>query len=46
MLINLEEGLMQLRDGDSDPETLNSVFRAVHSIKGGAGAFGFDHLVS
>lgn len=46
LLINLEEGLMQLRDGDSDPETLNSVFRAVHSIKGGAGAFGFNHLVS
>ena len=28
------------------PETVNAVFRAVHSIKGGAGAFGLDDLVS
>ncbi len=33
-------------DGDTDPETVNAVFRAVHSIKGGAGAFGLDDLVS
>lgn len=46
LLINLEEGLMQLQAGDSDDETINAVFRAVHSIKGGAGAFGFDRLVS
>lgn len=27
-----------------DGETINSVFRAIHSIKGGAGAFGFSDL--
>ncbi len=31
--------------GDTDPETVNAVFRAVHSIKGGAGAFNLDALV-
>ncbi|MBL4612306.1 MAG: chemotaxis protein CheA [Emcibacter sp.] len=46
LLISLEEGLMQLQAGDSDEETLHATFRAVHSIKGGAGAFGFDRLVS
>ena len=46
LLISLEEGLMQLHRGDSDDETIHAVFRAVHSIKGGAGAFGFDRLVA
>lgn len=45
-LAELESGLMKLNDGDRDPETVNAVFRAVHSIKGGAGAFGLDDLVS
>lgn len=35
-----------MNDGDRDPETVNAVFRAVHSIKGGAGAFGLDDLVA
>jgi two-component system chemotaxis sensor kinase CheA len=46
-----EEGLQQLescfascRDGTDDAETINTIFRAVHSIKGGAGAFGHEHL--
>ena len=33
----LETGLLAMQGGDSDPETVNAVFRAVHSIKGGAG---------
>ena len=41
-LAELESGLLRINDGDSDPETVNAVFRAVHSIKGGAGAFGLD----
>ena len=45
-LAELESGLLRINDGDSDPETVNAVFRAVHSIKGGAGAFGLDDLVS
>lgn len=45
-LTELETGLLSMNDGDDDPETVNAVFRAVHSIKGGAGAFGLDDLVA
>ena len=41
----LEAGLLTIEGGDRDPETVNAVFRAVHSIKGGAGAFGLEPLV-
>lgn len=33
----MEAGLMQLEQGDRDPEIINAVFRAAHTIKGGAG---------
>jgi two-component system chemotaxis sensor kinase CheA len=42
---DLEQGLLQMEKGAHDSETVNAVFRAVHSIKGGAGAFGMDPLV-
>jgi two-component system chemotaxis sensor kinase CheA len=45
-LAELESGLLKLNDGDRDSETVNAVFRAVHSIKGGAGAFGLEDLVA
>jgi two-component system chemotaxis sensor kinase CheA len=35
-----ETGLDACRAGTHDRETINAIFRAVHSIKGGAGAFG------
>jgi two-component system chemotaxis sensor kinase CheA len=41
----LEVGLIAMDEGRADPETVNAVFRAVHSIKGGAGAFKLDRLV-
>ncbi len=41
----LKTGLIAIENGDTDPETINAVFRAVHSIKGGAGAFRLDALV-
>ncbi|PJE25886.1 two-component system, chemotaxis family, sensor kinase CheA [Pseudooceanicola antarcticus] len=41
----LQDGLQELDDGSEEPETINVVFRAVHSIKGGAGAFGLEALV-
>ncbi|WP_157018035.1 chemotaxis protein CheA [Mesorhizobium xinjiangense] len=44
-LAELETGLLSIESGDSDHDTVNAVFRAVHSIKGGAGAFGLDELV-
>ncbi|WP_219323525.1 chemotaxis protein CheA [Methylovirgula sp. HY1] len=44
-LAELESGLLAMEAGDSDSETVNAVFRAVHSIKGGAGAFSLEDLV-
>jgi two-component system chemotaxis sensor kinase CheA len=41
----LEVGLNAMEEGAADSETVNAVFRAVHSIKGGAGAFKLDRLV-
>lgn len=41
----LVDSLQAMSDGDSDAETINVAFRAVHSIKGGAAAFGLDDLV-
>ncbi len=45
LLADLETGLLALQQGEGDTETINAVFRAVHSVKGGAGAFGLDPLV-
>jgi two-component system chemotaxis sensor kinase CheA len=44
-LAALESGLLAMSEGAADSEIVDAVFRAVHSIKGGAGAFGLDHLV-
>lgn len=44
-LLAMEEGLLAMQDGEAEAETVNAVFRAVHSIKGGGGAFGFEALV-
>jgi len=41
----IEQGLSDIRDGLGADDTVNAVFRAVHSVKGGAGIFGFDGLV-
>ncbi|GLX76827.1 chemotaxis protein CheA [Thalassotalea insulae] len=38
----MESSLLTLEQGDD--ETINSIFRAAHSIKGGAGTFGFEHV--
>jgi len=45
LLEALQDGLQAMDDAQGDNETINVVFRAVHSIKGGAGAFGLDALV-
>lgn len=50
LLEALEDGLGQidagLASGAGEDDTVNAVFRAVHSIKGGAAAFGLDKLVT
>jgi two-component system chemotaxis sensor kinase CheA len=40
----MEEVLMTLSVESPNPEDLNCIFRAAHSIKGGSGIFGFDAL--
>jgi len=45
LLLAMEEGLIAMENGEADAEMINAVFRAVHSIKGGGGAFGFEILV-
>jgi len=42
----LEQRLQALDEGSTDPEDVNGAFRAIHSIKGGAGAFGCTELVA
>lgn len=46
LLESLQDALSEMDEGQYDNETINVVFRAVHSIKGGAGAFGLDALVA
>ncbi|WP_343502043.1 chemotaxis protein CheA [Alloyangia pacifica] len=46
LLEALVEGLSSMEQDPEDMEVVNAVFRAVHSIKGGAGAFALDRLVS
>lgn len=41
-----ETGLDACKAGTHDGETINAIFRGVHSIKGGAGAFGHTALAS
>ncbi len=43
-LATIETNLAAVRDAAPDPETINTIFRAVHSIKGGSGAFGLAAL--
>lgn len=41
-----EQGLSAMVAGDCSPEVVAGVFRAVHSIKGGSGAFGHSALLA
>jgi len=45
LLESLQDALAAMDAGLACDETVNTIFRAVHSIKGGAGAFGFEALV-
>ena len=44
LLADMERYLLELDVDEPDGEQLNAIFRAAHSIKGGAGTFGFDVL--
>lgn len=43
-LNTMESALLGLQLDDLDSETINEIFRAAHSIKGGSGTFGFNRV--
>lgn len=45
LLRDMEEGLLTLEQSPQDTEAVNAVFRAMHTIKGSSGVFGFDVIV-
>lgn len=42
----MEQNLLSLDGKKADKEELNAIFRCAHSIKGGAGVFGFDYITN
>lgn len=42
----MESGLLNMDVGDTDAETVNEIFRAAHSIKGGSATFGLTEVAS
>jgi two-component system chemotaxis sensor kinase CheA len=43
-LTEMEAGLLRMEQGDLDPETINGIFRAAHTIKGGSGVVELHHV--
>ena len=46
LLEQMEDALLAMEEAPDDEEHINSVFRAMHTIKGAAGIFGLDFIVS
>ncbi|WP_426139682.1 chemotaxis protein CheA [Pseudomonas sp. DWP3-1-2] len=46
LLLAMEASLLQLESEPNDDEAIGAVFRAAHTIKGSAGLFGLDAIVS
>lgn len=46
LLNSMEAALLRMDEGDNDTETINEIFRAAHTIKGSAGLFGLNDIVS
>ena len=42
----MESALLNLNVGTADSETINDIFRAAHSIKGGSATFGFTQVAA
>lgn len=45
-LAELEETMLELEKKPDDPELIDNAFRALHTIKGSGGMFGFDDIVA
>jgi len=46
LLSGMEDGLLSLESSPEDAETLNGIFRAGHTIKGGAGLINVEEIVT
>jgi|TARA_Y100000310_G_scaffold335429_1_gene417483 two-component system chemotaxis sensor kinase CheA len=46
LLADMEDALLALEEVPADEETINTLFRAIHTIKGSSGLFGFDDVVA
>lgn len=46
LLDEMEQKLLAIDVDEPDNEEINAIFRCAHSIKGGAGAFGFSRLIA
>lgn len=46
LLTAMEEALLGLEGTPDDVDCINSIFRAMHTIKGSSGLFGFDDVVA
>lgn len=44
LLQGMEDALLELEDAPNDPDLINAIFRAAHTIKGTGGVFGFEHV--
>jgi two-component system chemotaxis sensor kinase CheA len=46
LLQNMEDALLRIEQSPEDEEMINAIFRTAHTIKGSAGLFGLDYIVS
>jgi two-component system chemotaxis sensor kinase CheA len=42
LIIDIEKSLLQLQDGNSNKENVSEIFRAMHTLKGASGMFGYE----
>ena len=45
-LDTMESVLLEMQPGETDAEAIDDIFRAAHSIKGGAATFGLENIAS
>lgn len=45
LLRDMESALLYMEESGAEPERINAVFRAAHTIKGSAGLFGLEEIV-
>jgi two-component system chemotaxis sensor kinase CheA len=46
LLEQMEDALLRIEQAEHDPDIINAIFRAAHTIKGSAGLFGLEYIVA